>query len=229
MFRIQHVNFEKIFNVYDLDTLDTNEWENASRLKESGWESRYQYESEIIRGIIAERNIKSVLEVGSGPGILSQKIQKDIALEYHLIDKPFAKKYFDEHNFRGKFFVKDVSMELNTTGLLPSYDMIICNDVLEHLLSPTSIIRTFHGLMTPTSTVFISVPNWRMAHQFIYRGLFDYDNFLYFLYIHKLEVVEVYPSPLQTPPYPKLSSESCMPDELTTSWNWYFVAQQKKS
>ena len=232
IFRVKHVNFEEIFNVYtDSDTLDVNEWADATRLKEHGWENRYEYEASVISDVIGDSStpIKNVLEVGSGPGVLSQKIQeKRNGLTYHLVDKPYAEKYFNDNKFKGTFFVKDISLDLDKSGLLPSYDLIICNDTLEHLLAPTNMIRRFYELTTEDSIVFISVPNWRMAHQFIYRGLWDYDNFLYLMYNHKFDVVNVYPSILQTPPYPKLDSESEMPDELIRSWNWYFVIKKRK-
>ncbi len=229
IFRVKHVNFEEIFNVYtDSDTLNVNEWDDTSRLKEHGWESRYEYEAEVILDVIKEMTVNTILEVGSGPGVLSQKIQARLpAVTYHLVDKPYAEKYFKDNNFKGTFFVKDISLDLDKTGLFPSYDLIICNDTLEHLLAPTNVIKRFYELTTEKSRVFISVPNWRMAHQFIYRGLWDYDNFLYLMYTHKFNVVEVYPSILQTPPYPKLSSESEMPDELIQSWNWYFNLEKK--
>jgi len=233
MFRVKHVNFEEIFNVYtSSDTLDPNEWADTSRLKEQGWENRYAYEAEVICDVIRDNPtpIKSILEVGSGPGILSQKIQSKLNgdVVYHLIDKPYAEKYFKDNNFRGTFFIKDISLDLDKTCLLQSYDLIICNDTLEHLLAPTNVIKRFYELTTENSRVFISVPNWRMAHQFVYRGLWDYDNFLYLMYSHKFDVIEVYPSILQTQPYPKLSSESEMPDELTQSWNWYFNLKKRK-
>ena len=186
LIRVKHLNFEEIFDVYTgSDTLHENEWEDTGRLQESSWQNRYEYEAAVIVEVMEEHDhpMKTVLEVGSGPGILSQKIQEksNQELTYHLVDKPFAKKYFDENNLKGTFFVKDISIDMDTEGLLPSYDLIVCNDTLEHLLAPTNVIRKFYSLTTDNSLVFISVPNWRMGHQFIYRGLWDYDNFLYLM------------------------------------------------
>lgn len=228
--RVKHVEFEKSFSAYNLDTLQRDEWENIQRLDEPGWENRYEYESQLVADCISSKSVKTILEIGSGPGVLSQKIQQKISysIEYHLVDKPFAKKYFEEHNFKGKFFVKDISLDLDTKELLPSYDLIICNDTLEHLIAPSNVLKKIYGLMNDNSLAFISVPNWRMAHQFLYRGLWDYDNVLYLFYIHKLEVINVYASILTTPDYPKLDSEESMPDELLRSWNFYFVLRERK-
>ena len=230
IFRIQHNDFEKTFTSEKIDTLETNEWENASRLAEQGWDNRYDYEAQLIREVISENKVKTILEIGSGPGVLSQKIQRLLPdkVTYHLVDKPFAEKYFKEHNFEGQFFVKDISMDMDPEGLLPKYDLIIINDTLEHLIAPSNVVKRMRDLMGPESTLFVSVPNWRMAHQFLYRGLWDYDNFIYFMYIHGFEMESVYPSCLQTPDYPKTDTEESMPDELRRSWNLYFVMKKKK-
>ena len=224
--RIKHCNFEKIQDAINSSESRLDEWEgtDSDRLLAPGWENRYQYESELICQIIKENNVRTILELGCGPGRLSNIIQTSISysLTYHLIDKPYAKQYFDEHKYKGMFFVQDISTQLDISKLLPKYDLIICNDTLEHLYAPANIIRQCYHLMNDTSTFFISIPNWRMAHQFIYRGLWDYDNFLYFMYIHKFNPINVFPSPLQTPYYPKLDSEETLPDELIQSWNFYF-------
>ena len=133
LFRITHTNFEEIFSSKDFDTAHANEWEETGRLQEAAWEQRYDYERMLISNVIESNlHIKNVLEIGSGPGILSQKLLKHHPeLNYHLVDKPFAKKYFDENNFKGTFFVKDLSSSFNTEGLLDKYDLVIANDFIE--------------------------------------------------------------------------------------------------
>jgi hypothetical protein len=76
--------------------------------------------------------------------------------------------------------------------------------------------------------MFVSVPNWRMGHTFSYRGLFDYDNFVYFMYTHGFVFTGVAGSPLKCPHSPKQSSEETMDDELITSWNWYMLFDKIK-
>ena len=229
IFRIKHNDFEQTFDAYKLDTLEDNEWENTTRLKEQGWDNRYDYEARLLYDVIQECKAKTILEIGSGPGVLSQKIQSLLPnpVEYDLVDKPCAKKYFEENKFVGKFHVKDISIDLDITGLKLSYDLIIINDTLEHLIAPSNVVKKIVTLMDHQSTLFVSVPNWRMAHQFLYRGLWDYDNFVYFMYIHGLEMDSVYPSCLMTPDYPRTDTEETMPEELRRSWNWYFVMKLK--
>jgi SAM-dependent methyltransferase len=148
-------------------------------------------------------------------------------LNYHLVDKPFAKKYFDENKFKGTFFVKDLSSSFDTHELLPKYDLVIANDFIEHVFNPHIIVSTIHRLTNPDSVFFISNPNWRMAHQYVYRGLFDFDNFVYLLYTHMFELVGFYGSELKTLEYPRISSESLLPDEHLTDWNHYLVFKHR--
>jgi 2-polyprenyl-3-methyl-5-hydroxy-6-metoxy-1,4-benzoquinol methylase len=230
LFRIQHNDFEQKFTMKDFDTEHENEWEHTGRLQEDAWKQRYDYEASLLVATITSNpHIKNVLEIGSGPGILSQKIlEKYPDLNYHLVDKPFAKKYFDEHNSKGTFFVKDLSNGFDKDGLLDSYDLVISNDFLEHVYNPHAIIKAVYELTHEESIFFISNPNWRMAHQYVYRGLFDFDNFVYLLYTHNFELQGYYGSNLKTPAYPRISSESLLPDENLTDWNHYLIFKHKK-
>ena len=230
LFRIEHNDFEQRFTMKDFDTEHSNEWEDAGRLQEEAWQRRYMYEASIIQAVLNDNpHIKTVLELGSGPGILSQKIlQQNPQLECDLVDKPFAEKYFKENNFKGRFFVKDLSSSFDTTGLRDKYDLVITNDFIEHVYNPHIILKTVHELTTPDSVFFISNPNWRMAHQYVYRGLFDFDNFVYLLYTHMFNLEGFYGSELKTPPYPRISSETLLPEENLTDWNHYLVFKHRQ-
>ena len=218
---------------HDDNTLE-NEWlddgtEWSQRDNNSDWESRYQYESSLIADIILGNESKNILELGSGPGKLSNYIQiklKELNCkikDYHLVDKSNAEKRFKKRNYEGKFFVKDLFNQFDTSGLDEKYDMIIANDFLEHIANPSDVVNKCWNMSHENSLFFVSVPNWRMEHDFIYRGLFEFDNFKYFMWVHGFSPVMIKGSQLKTPEYPKTDSEKTLPDELLTSWNWYFV------
>ena len=95
------------------------------------------------------------------------------------------------------------------------------------MLNPSIIVQTIYNLTHPDSIYFISNPNWRMGHQFVYRGLFDFDNFLYFLYIHKFEIQGIYKSELQTPNYPQIDSETLLPISNLRDWNHYMIFKHR--
>ncbi len=230
LFRIEHNDFEQKFTLKDFDTEHSNEWEDVGRLQEDAWQRRYMYEASIIQSVLNDNpHIKTILELGSGPGILSQKIlQQNPELEYDLVDKPFAERYFRENNFKGRFFVKDLSNSFDITGLRDKYDLVITNDFIEHVYNPHIILKTVHQLTTSDSIFFISNPNWRMAHQYVYRGLFDFDNFIYLLYTHMFRLEGFYGSELKTLPYPRISSETLLPEENLTDWNHYLIFKHRQ-
>lgn len=230
----RHEN-EKKAKVHMADTKDMTEWaeENVhnytvGRLEEQAWKDRYNYESDIVSSIINQTGINKILELGPGPGVLAQYIYDKVEgeLEYHLIDKPIAEKVFLERNYKGKFFVKDMSEGLDIDGLDTNYHMVMANDFLEHIFNPSHIVRQSHKILVDGGLFFVSVPNWRMGHNWIYRGLFDYDNWRLFMEYHNFKFLGEYRSNLMCPYHPKLDSESLLPDEMIQSWNWYMLFEK---
>ena len=237
----KHANDELVFNVGLFDTLEEDEWKgdiSIGRLEEPGWDSRYEYEAKIVVAEIKKKDkVSTFLELGSGPGMLGQKILKEYPkIDYHFVDKKYAAKYHKDNKLKGKFFVKDMALDLDTEGLEEKYDFIMANDFLEHVLSPTMIAQKMKALSHKDTTVLISVPNWRMGHQFIYKGLFDYDNFIYFMHVHGFESTALYGSNMVVGPpeqinqiYPRLDSEESLPEEYLHHWNHYIIFKPKQS
>lgn len=219
------VNF-KNYGASAIETVSPLEWADEidkCRIDEPSWIDRYKYEAKIISSICKIKNYKKVLELGSGPGQLGQFVLETLpSLNYSYIDKPTSKAIYDKREFKGaNFYVKDLMHSFDITGLDQDYDLIIANDFLEHIANPSHVMTQCRAITNADAGFFISVPNWRMNHEFIYRGLFDYDNFIYFCTIHGWKVEEVFESPLKCAKYPRLSSEEALPDELVDSWNWY--------
>jgi SAM-dependent methyltransferase len=199
-----------------------------SRIDIPSWQQRYNYESRILSDIINGNNFKKIIELGSGPGLLGQKIMdKCVDLDYTFIDQPGAKTIFDKRKFKGNFFVKDLMNSFDTSGLSTEYDFLITNDFLEHIYNPSVVVQECHKLIKDGGKMFVSVPNWRMGHTFIYKGLFDYDNFVYFMYTHGFKISGLFESPLKCAYSPKETSESEMDDQLITSWNWYILFDKR--
>ena len=210
------------------------EWDpkTDSRIFEPAWEERYNYEANIISQICTEYNFSKILELGSGPGKLADTVKNTHPqkLNYTLIDKPNAKIQNKNHGLKcDKFIVKDLNNKFDTSGLDSPYDLIIANDFLEHIANVTDCLISCYNISHDSSKILISVPNWRMGHSFQYKGLFDYDNWVFAMEAHGWKCEVVYPSNLKCQYYPKLSSESLMPDELIQSWNWYFIGSKIKT
>ena len=204
-----------------------NEWagEDISRIDEPSWQHRYDYECNILENIIKENHYKNIIELGSGPGELGQKVIKkhDNELNYTFIDRIGAQNAFNQRNYKGKFLVKDLMNDFDISGLDKEYDFLITNDFLEHIYNPSLVVQNCYKIIKNEGKIFVSVPNWRMGHTFVYRGLFDYDNFIYFMYVHGFNISGIWDSPLKCAHSPKETSESEMDDRLITSWNWYML------
>ena len=232
MFRHSNdVEFKAHYVTQHTEEKQNLEWttppEGQLRDTEEVWQQRYEYEKKLI---IHETKITKdsyVLELGSGPGYVGQLIINETGCNYTFVDKIGAKQLFDERGYKGKFIVQNMMDGIDVTPLTDKYDVIVANDFLEHISNPGNLIRNLHS-HTPEHTLFsISVPNWRMGHDWIYRGLFDYDNFIYFMYTHGWDPVSVYPSILMTADYPRIESESTMDESLRRSWNWYFTFKKQ--
>jgi len=228
LYRTQYEsNFKMYGNRRETNVLIPNEWDENNgqeRIDDPSWVQRYEFEAKLIINVCKENNYTKILELGSGPGVLGQFILKDNPnINYSFVDKLTAKQVFESRNYEGTFHTKDLMNNFDITNLDNDYDLIIANDFLEHIANPSDVLYKCRSLTKENSCFFISVPNWRMGHDFIYRGLFDFDNFIYFCVSHGWEPESVAPSPLNCPYYPKESSEQTMPDELIQSWNWYFI------
>jgi len=228
MYRLESDKLLKNYGSYAEEKETHLEWSPGdNRDADPAWIQRYKYEASIISEIIKENKFKKILEIGCGPGSLSQEVIKLCSdIDYFLIDQIYAKKMFEDRNYKGTFIVKNLWKDFDISDMDKDFDFIITNDFLEHITNPSVILTTCYSITKEKSNLFVSVPNWRMGHGFIYRGLFDYDNWIYFSKSHGWEINSVYSSPLVCPSYPKLSSESCMDDSLISSWNWYFNAEK---
>jgi len=215
--------------VLDKGLIDDKEWEEKdsyNRIFEFEWEERYEWEKDILLSVIKNNKCTKILELGPGPGMLAGKIIKEKPnLEYHLIDIEAAKIANEKENFGGVFHTQDLTSDLDTTNLPKDFNLFIANDFLEHIQNPANVVLKAKSVLKEDGLAFISVPNWRMGHHWIYRGLFDWDNFIHFMWQHGFGFTGYFNGHPQfrTKKMPRISSEITLPDELLSSWNWYML------
>jgi 2-polyprenyl-3-methyl-5-hydroxy-6-metoxy-1,4-benzoquinol methylase len=220
-------------DVQSIDSLESENdidqyWVSQRDLHDiGGWEMRYEYEQVVINHIIQTHNIKSILELGCGPGGLADKIlTASPDLMYHMVDGKSAEIEHSSRKNKGKFFVRDLKDSFDYSGLESNYDLIITNDFLEHITNPSLILSTIHKKLTGSNSYyFCSSPNWRTRHGFYYPGLFDYDNLIKFFLIHKFELITQFPSwstrvPIRTE---RLDSEQTVAEDKLYDWNYYLL------
>jgi 2-polyprenyl-3-methyl-5-hydroxy-6-metoxy-1,4-benzoquinol methylase len=216
----------------DKHILIPQEWDASNgqtRDMEDVWENRYKHEAKLISEVCKKEGYSKILELGSGPGRLGQVIlETNPTFTYTYVDKQAASDEHTKRGYKGKFFVKNLMNQFDTTGLDTDYDLVIANDFLEHIANPSDVLYKARSITKDVAGFFVSVPNWRMGHGFIYRGLFDFDNWVYFCKVHGWPVDGLGMSPLKCQALPRQSSEELLPDSLLDSWNWYFSCKKSK-
>lgn len=125
-------------------------------------EERIEFYKEIVK-IAGEYNIdlnnKDVLDVGTGTGHLLSyfsehyELKSITGIDFSESAIEVAKKTLP----KGKFFVHDLYQKLNA-----KYDLILCTEVIEHLLNPDLALKNIIEMMSPDSVCLITVPNGRI-------------------------------------------------------------------
>ncbi len=123
------------------------------------------------------KTCKTVLDVGCGEGTFAQQIKARHGAEVwgiELMSKPGekAKKRLDKV-FVGpcENFVEDLPEDY--------FDVIYCNDVLEHLVDPYTFLAHLKSKLAPAGVVISSIPNIRYHDAFkkiILQKKFEYEG-----------------------------------------------------
>lgn len=117
-----------------------------------------------------------VLEVGCAQGHTLEWLKKSGRCAWAAGVEPFAQVTVPA-GVIDKFFRSNIESEL--PDLEPaSLDLILCLDVLEHLIDPWKTVERLDTLLRPGGSFIISVPNIRHYHVLIdlaFRGRFEYS------------------------------------------------------
>lgn len=114
--------------------------------------SIYKFAAEIFR----KKKLKTILDIGSGPGTKMNKLFKGIAQDITLVDQPNMREIIEIH-CPG---VKYIGWNLEKPIILgEKYDMITCFDVIEHLENPDSILQSVRYNLKENGIAIISTPD----------------------------------------------------------------------
>jgi SAM-dependent methyltransferase len=132
---------------------------------------------------------KKVLEIGCGEGNFGSLLKAQLGaevwgIEYEPEQATVASKQID------KILCGDVMLLVDQ---LPEhyFDVIICNDVLEHLTDPYTVLKKLKTKLTTKGVVVSSLPNIRYFRNFFdlvfrrnwdytERGIMDFTHFRFF-------------------------------------------------
>lgn len=118
-----------------------------------------------------------ILDIGCGAGgFLSLVKQSRDVSETWGVDllPPNELKFEPDHYFSGP-------VELSIDKLPRShFDLIIVNDVLEHLVKPDEVLKRLARLLTPGGRIIGSIPNvlhWTVLEGLLMKGDWKYEDF----------------------------------------------------
>ncbi len=102
---------------------------------------------------------KRILDAGCGVGYLLSTLKKwadpvsMAGCDFSEAAVKASRKSFPEH----EFFVQDIYKEIPGT-----YDVVLCTEVLEHLLHPSRGLKNLDRAVTPGGWLVVTVPNGRL-------------------------------------------------------------------
>lgn len=135
---------------------------DSAMLEQYLGEERIGFYREIIRTVKQfgiELNNKKLLDVGTGTGHLlslfseNYELKSITGIDFSESAIEVAKKTLPE----GEFFIHDLYEKLDE-----KYDMILCTEVIEHLLYPEVALKNIIDMMRKESYCLITVPNGRL-------------------------------------------------------------------
>lgn len=138
-------------------------------------ESYYQHDRREMMAFIP-LNAKHILEIGCGNGAFGKLIKERQDCTYWGIEPQKELAALAQKNL-------DVflSNTLEKCHDLPDkyFDCIIFNDVLEHMIDPSSIIKNCKSILAQNGHIVSSIPNIRhipYLYRLSYKGEFEYED-----------------------------------------------------
>lgn len=112
----------------------------------------YRYAARLIE----QQHITTVLDVGCGFGLKLREFISPTGAAIVGVDGPIPIDYCQKHLTFGRWFVDDV--ENPRADLGQYFDLIICADVIEHLIDPDTLFHYFRRWSHGTTRLVISTP-----------------------------------------------------------------------
>jgi len=102
----------------------------------------------------------TVLDVGSGPGVLASQIAQ-VATACECLDlSDVAVQLCNSLGLTAQQW--DLVQDPVPVGMHQGYDCVVCTEVLEHLEDPGAAIKKLYSLLKPEGLVMVSVPDDRL-------------------------------------------------------------------
>ena len=125
------------------------------------------YRSRLLKKHVLNKKCKSVLEIGSGVGLIGSYIRKnDDKINYLGIE--IDKESFDKSQTLGLNTINDDFKVMDK--IEETFDVIMLWEVLEHLQDLKSFIESAYKRLNKDGKIILSVPNYDKIHNYKNRG-----------------------------------------------------------
>lgn len=123
-----------------------------------------------LRDFIGETSSSVVLDIGSSQGLFLNSIKSKYKVAFDI-----------SFNYLSVAKNKNLNCVLGNAEMLPfkedSFDLIICSDILEHVLNPENVIRESRNILKTGGKLFIVVP-WKedLTSYEIYKDIYEFTH-----------------------------------------------------
>jgi len=117
----------------------------------------YQYHVYLRgRALIQQHTLQSVLDIGCGPAFKLETLIAPVCQDIVGLDEPGIIDYCQSRFGFARFISYDI--ERAPFPLDRTFDLIICSDVIEHLVNPDKLLADIRSASTDKSLILLSTP-----------------------------------------------------------------------
>jgi SAM-dependent methyltransferase len=134
---------------------------------------------DILAGIIAEKGIKTAVELGGFPGYYAIYLKKYQHLKTSLLDyfiHPGLVNELLEVNDLKPGDIDIIEADLFTYEPAEKFDMVLSFGLIEHFNDTKFIIKEHLKFLKPGGTLFITLPNFKSVNGWVQKN-FDKENY----------------------------------------------------
>lgn len=147
-------------------------------VKDTGFSAAQKQILELVKECVGiNKNSITILEVGSSSGYLTKvMVEMGAVVDIVEVEKAAFEKAKKISKAAIMGSIEDGKVQAK---ILKKYDLIICADVLEHLVDPEAVLEFLKKHLKKTGVFLISIPNvafWEMRKQLLLKGDFSYQD-----------------------------------------------------